>query len=105
MLSAVLLGSSCGLNLGLVTTVLVELVPSHTASLIALNSMARNLVGAVGGSVAQPLLWALGSGWLYTVLGSLAAANLMVMVLLKTRGIKWRRYIWDREKAIDECVS
>lgn len=74
MLPNFLSGFSAMIIFGLVTTMLTELLPSRTASAVALNSMGRNLFGCVGFAVAQPWLEACGNGWMFT-----AAAGVMLL--------------------------
>lgn len=81
--------------LGLATTVLVELIPPQASNLMALNSVGRNAFAAVGGSVAQPLMDAVGPGWLFTGLGVFAMLNVGLMVWMKSRAVKWREQLWS----------
>ena len=75
------------------TTVLTELVPQRAASLVALNSLGRNLFAALGGAVAPPLASAIGYGWLFTMLAFMALINIGMVGAFRWRGRKWRENI------------
>jgi len=59
---------------------LTELVPTKSASVVAVNALGRNLFACVGGVVAQPLIGAVGQGWLFTGL---------TVVVIAGSGVKW----------------
>ncbi|KAL1650875.1 hypothetical protein SLS58_000994 [Diplodia intermedia] len=48
------------------TTMLTEFMPKRASSGIALNNFVRNIFSCVGSVVAQPLVAAIGNGWLFT---------------------------------------
>lgn len=99
LVPAFILGASCGLNLGIATTVLVELAPARATDLIALNSAGRNLCAALGGSVTQPLLDVIHAGWLFTGLCGLCAFVVAAFLAIKIAGKRWRETIWLAEHA------
>ena len=76
---------------GAVTTMLTEFLPHRSSSGVAVNNFIRNIFSCVGGVVAQPLLNAMGNGWLFTMVGLLAwiTGNLAVWSLKKW-GPAWR---------------
>ncbi len=78
---------------GMVTTMLTEFVPHKAASLVALNSMGRNLLACVGGVSAQPLIDAVGTGWLFTGLAVIATASSSVIWAMRRYGLKWREVL------------
>ena len=84
------MGLSVGLIFSLVTTVLVELLPQQSASLVALNSLGENLFATVGTAMAQPLQSAIGAGWLYTMFAFVTLASLLVVLLMRRYGRQWR---------------
>lgn len=90
MLGEFFIGLSAGLIFSLVTTVLVELIPSQSGMLVALNSLGRNIFGAIGTSIAQPLLAAIDNGWLFTIAAVIILASSLSIVLLKRYGQRWR---------------
>lgn len=90
MLGQLFVGLSAGLIFTLVTTVLVELIPQRSASLVALNSLARNIFAAAGTAIAEPLLSALGNGWTFLVAAGLTVVSAFVMIMMKRNGERWR---------------
>ena len=74
----------------LVTTMLTELVPQRSASLVGLNALGRNSFAAVSGSITQPLATAIGSGWSYTGLSIFALLNIMAVIAFQRYGSQWR---------------
>lgn len=90
MLGHLFIGLSAGLIFTLVTTVVVELIPQRSASLVALNSLARNIFAAVGTAIAEPLLSALGNGWMFLIAAGLTVVSAFVMVMMKRNGQRWR---------------
>ena len=90
MLSEVSLGLSIGLIFSLATTLLVEMIPQRSASLVALNSLVRNLFATLGTAIAQPLQSAIGSGWLFTIFAIIELASLFVILLMQRHGQRWR---------------
>ena len=90
MIGEVFVGLSVGLIFSLVTTVLVEILPQQSASLVALNSLGENLFATVGTAIAQPLQSAIGSGWLFTIFAFVTLASLLVVLLMKKYGRQWQ---------------
>lgn len=74
----------------LVTTMLTELVPQRSASLVGLNALGRNSFAAVSGSITQPLATAIGSGWSYTGLSVFALLNILAVIAFQRYGRQWR---------------
>lgn len=52
---------------GMSTTMLTEFMPKKSSSGVAVNNFVRNIFSCIGGVVAQPLVSAIGDGWLFTV--------------------------------------
>ena len=95
MLGELFVGVGGGLIFSLVTTVCVELLPERSASLVALNSLGRNLFATVGSAITQPLLDAIHNGWLFSIVSVVTAANLLVIFLMKRFGKLWRLALSD----------
>lgn len=72
------------------TTMLTEFMPKKASSGVAVNNFVRNIFSCVGGVVAQPLLNAIGNGWLFTGLGLIAAASSVVIWAMRKFGPRWR---------------
>ncbi len=83
----------CGsmLVFGAVTTMLTEFMPHRSSSGVAVNNFVRNIFSCAGALVAQPLLDAIGNGWLFTLLGLVCwiTTNLAILAL-RTYGPRWR---------------
>jgi predicted MFS family arabinose efflux permease len=90
MVAEVFVGASAGLIFSLVTTVMVELLPRRSASLVALNSLGRNLFATVGSGIGQLIISAIGTGWACTTAAILVSTNLIVIALIRTFGKQWR---------------
>ena len=76
---------------GAVTTMLSEFMPHRSSSGVAVNNFVRNIFSCVGSIVAEPLIDALGNGWVCTIIGLFAwvTGNLAIWAL-KERGPAWR---------------
>lgn len=75
----------------LVTTMLTEFMPRRASSGVALNNFVRNIFSCVGSVVAEPLIVAIGNGWMFTGLCVIAlATGCATMWSLKTFGPRWR---------------
>ncbi|KAI2473142.1 major facilitator superfamily transporter multidrug resistance [Annulohypoxylon bovei var. microspora] len=73
------------------TTMLTEFMPGRSSSGVALNNFVRNILSCTGGIVGQPLIDAIGVGWLMTIVGlvSWISGNLCIYFLRKNSR-KWR---------------
>ena len=76
---------------GTVTTVLTEFMPSRSSGGVAVNNFVRNIFSCTGAIVAQPLINAMGVGWLTTMIGLFAwiTGNIAIWALRRW-GSKWR---------------
>ncbi|KAK0635570.1 major facilitator superfamily domain-containing protein [Bombardia bombarda] len=83
----------CGsmLVFGTVTTMLTEFMPKKSSSGVAVNNFVRNIFSCVGSIVAQPLINAIGNGWLCTAVGLFAwvTGNLAIW-MLRRKATAWR---------------
>jgi multidrug resistance protein len=76
---------------GAVTTVLTEFTPRRASSGIALNNFVRNILSCIAAVVTQPLIDAMGTGWMCTMIGLFAlVTTVATLIALKTQGPKWR---------------
>ena len=73
------------------TTMLTEFMPKKASNGVAVNNFVRNIFSCVGGEVAQPLIAAIGNGWLFTGLGVITAASGTVVWAMRRFGPKWRK--------------
>ena len=75
----------------MVTTMLTEFMPRRASNGVALNNFVRNIFSCVGGAVTDPLIVAIGNGWLFTMLGLLSLVSGVVSILaMKRYGDHWR---------------
>ena len=72
------------------TTMLTEFMPKKASLGVALNNFVRNIFSCLGGAVAQPLIDAIGNGWLFTGLGVIAALSSVVVWVMRHFGPRWR---------------
>ncbi|KAL2018838.1 hypothetical protein VTK56DRAFT_327 [Thermocarpiscus australiensis] len=83
----------CGsmLIFGAVTTILTEFMPRRSSSGVAVNNFVRNIFSCVGSVVAQPLINAMGNGWLFTMVGLVAwVTSYAAIWTLRRKGSEWR---------------
>ena len=78
------------------TTMLTEFMPKKASNGVAVNNFVRNIFSCVGAIVAQPLISAIGNGWLFTGVGSIATASSVVIWAMRKFGPRWRQTM-DRE--------
>ncbi|KAL9613228.1 MAG: hypothetical protein Q9167_002244 [Letrouitia subvulpina] len=79
-------------------TMLTEFLPKKTSSGVAANNFVRNIFSCIGAFIAEPLMSAIGNGWLFTGLGAIALASCTVIWAMKRFGPRWRETM-DREAA------
>ncbi|MDI1485184.1 MAG: hypothetical protein OHK93_000319 [Ramalina farinacea] len=72
------------------TTMLTEFMPKRASSGVAVNNLVRNIFSCVGSLVAQPLISAIGNGWLFTGVGVIAALSCIVIWAMRRFGPRWR---------------
>lgn len=70
---------------------LTEFMPKKSSSGVALNNFIRNIFSCVGVVVTEPLIRAMGVGWLCTMVALCAwiTSNLGIWLLLRNAS-KWR---------------
>ncbi|KAL9135000.1 MAG: hypothetical protein Q9175_003814 [Cornicularia normoerica] len=78
------------------TTMLTEFMPKKASNGVAVNNFVRNIFSCVGAIVAQPLISAIGNGWLFTGVGVIATASSVVIWAMRRFGPRWRQ-VMDRE--------
>ena len=76
---------------GAVTTMLTEFTPRNRSGGVALNNFLRNIFSCTGAVVTQPLIDAIGTGWMCTMIGLFAWVTTNAVVLaLRVYGPRWR---------------
>lgn len=82
---------------GAVTTVLTEFMPQRSSGGVAVNNFVRNIFSCVGAIVAQPLINAMGDGWLCTMVGLFAwITGNMAIFALRRWGPGWRVHMDEK---------
>lgn len=71
-------------------TYLVDSVSGKSSSAMAVNNLVRSTFSCVGTVVSEPLLQALGGGWLYTMLAILNVLFAVTLCIIHYRGPKLR---------------
>lgn len=85
------LGCKCTILLQVYSTLIVDVFPNSTGTAAASNNITRCALAAVAVAVLDPLVGALGYGWVFTLLGLLDAASCILAVLaLRRWGRGWR---------------
>jgi len=75
----------------LATTMLTEFMPQRASAGIAINNFVRNIFSFTGAVVAEPIIDAIGNGWIFTILGIWSVGSgFAVIWLMKRRGEVWR---------------
>ncbi|KAL9131268.1 MAG: hypothetical protein Q9217_000755 [Psora testacea] len=72
------------------TTMLTEFMPRKASSGVAVNNFVRNIFSCIGALVAQPLIEAIGNGWLFTGMGVIAGVSSVVVWAMSKFGPRWR---------------
>lgn len=82
-----------------ITTMLTEFMPDQASHGIAVNNFVRNIFSCVAGVVAEPLIVAIGNGWLFTIVGIWClVSGIIVVFTMKKYGEQWRQSA-ERKKA------
>ncbi|KAL7931206.1 major facilitator superfamily domain-containing protein [Trichoderma chlorosporum] len=69
---------------------LVDLYPNSPSTASAANNLTRCLMAAGGSAVIEPMIRAMGTGWAYTLIGSLLIALSPTLFIVIRYGPKWR---------------
>lgn len=92
MLANFFFGIGSMLIFSMVTTMLTEFMPKKASNGIALNNFVRNIFSCVGSVVAQPLIDAIGDGWLFTGLAVISLVwGACCIWAMACYGEKWRK--------------
>lgn len=75
---------------GMATTMLTEFMPRNASAGVAANNFVRNIVSSLCAFAAEPLLRAIGNGWLFTGVGVIALASSSVVWAMRRFGPAWR---------------
>ena len=70
---------------------LTEFMPRKASNGVALNNFVRNIFSCIGSALAEPLIRAIGSGWLFTGLGLICVISGSFSIwAMKRYGDHWR---------------
>ncbi|KAF6817045.1 MFS multidrug resistance [Colletotrichum musicola] len=91
-------GASSMLVFGAATTMLTEFMPKRSSGGVAVNNFVRNIFSCVGAIAAQPWINAIGSGWVFTILGIFTwITGYLCVWVLRKKAPEWRK---DMDKAL-----
>ncbi|TAQ85666.1 hypothetical protein B7494_g6018 [Chlorociboria aeruginascens] len=85
-----------------VTTFMVDVFPTKSASSTAALNLSRCLMGAGGTAAVLPLTSAIGVGWTFTLLAGVLVVSFGLVGLQMRYGGNWRQKREEREKAAVE---
>ncbi|KAA8644077.1 hypothetical protein EYZ11_005460 [Aspergillus tanneri] len=101
--ACIVFGLGVMLVMGAVTTVLTEFTPKKSSSGVALANFLRNILSCTGAVITQPLLDAIGTGWMCTMVALIAFVTGNAAILaLRTWGPQWR-VMMDRKLNSDKA--
>lgn len=70
---------------------LTEFMPRKASNGVALNNFVRNIFSCVGSAVTEPLIVAIGNGWLFTGMGVICVTSGAFSIwAMKKYGGHWR---------------
>ncbi|KAL2873170.1 hypothetical protein SGCOL_011681 [Colletotrichum sp. CLE4] len=85
-------GASSMLVFGAATTMLTEFMPKRSSGGVAVNNFVRNIFSCIGAIAAQPVINAIGNGWLFTILGIFAWVSGYICVwTLRKKAPEWMK--------------
>lgn len=96
LIATLLFGIGSMLIFAMATTMLTEFMPKKASNGVAVNNFVRNIFSCVGAIIAQPLISAVGNGWLFTGVGVIATASSVVIWAMRRFGPRWRQ-VMDKE--------
>lgn len=86
LVGTALFGFASMLVIGTTVTYLVDTLPGKGATGVALNNLIRQILAAIGTFVVEPLIRALGTGVLYSILTGIITVASIILIILKKRG-------------------
>jgi multidrug resistance protein len=85
MIANFFFGIGSMLIFSLATTMLTEFMPKRASAGIAINNFVRNIFSFIGAVVAEPIINAIGNGWLMTILGLWSLFSGIAVILAMRR--------------------
>ncbi|KAF9882113.1 MFS multidrug resistance [Colletotrichum karsti] len=93
-------GAGSMLVFGAATTMLTEFMPGRSSGGVALNNLIRNIFSCIGAIAAQPVIGAIGNGWLFTILGIFTwITGYLCVWVLRKKAPEWRK---DMDRALNK---
>uniref|UniRef100_L2G2X5 MFS multidrug resistance transporter n=1 Tax=Colletotrichum fructicola (strain Nara gc5) TaxID=1213859 RepID=L2G2X5_COLFN len=93
-------GISSMLVFGAATTMLTEFMPKRSSGGVAVNNFVRNIFSCIGAIAAQPVINAIGNGWLFTILGIFTwITGYLCVWVLRKKAPEWRK---DMDRALNK---
>ncbi|KAB8342898.1 hypothetical protein FH972_022495 [Carpinus fangiana] len=86
---------------GAATTMLTEMMPGRASNGVALNNCVRNIVAFIGTFLSEPLIKAIGNGWLFTILGIISGLAAVIIPIMRRCGERWRERMDIKMKDMD----
>lgn len=103
MIANFFFGIGSMLLFGTITTMLSEFMPNQSSHGIALNNFVRNIFSCVAGVVCEPLIVAIGNGWLFTIIGLWClVSGIAVVWSMGHYAGRWREKAEENEKRQQE---
>ncbi|GAB5585730.1 hypothetical protein Unana1_00630 [Umbelopsis nana] len=94
-----ILGATGVANTNSIQTLMVDMFPGHSASIMASNNLIRCLFGAGATVLIDPALQSLGVGWGFTVISLVLLPSRLLVVPLLKWGPTWRRERLEKDNA------
>ena len=71
------------------TTVMTEFVPRKSSNGVAVTNLIRNSLGCGAAIIAEPLIKAIGNGWLFTIAFFICLFSGPILFLMKRNRERW----------------
>lgn len=78
------------------TTMLTEFVPKRSSTGVAVNNLLRNTLACVALVVADPLIKAIGTGWLTTIAAIICWIGSLALVPMIYKADKWSKEMAEK---------
>ncbi|OKL55975.1 hypothetical protein UA08_08755 [Talaromyces atroroseus] len=78
------------------TTMLTEFVPKRSSTGVAVNNLLRNSLACVALIVADPLINAIGTGWLLTIAAIICWLSGLALIPMKQKADKWSKEMGEK---------
>ncbi|ODQ83088.1 hypothetical protein BABINDRAFT_159548 [Babjeviella inositovora NRRL Y-12698] len=100
LIGTALFGFASMIIIGVTVTYIVDQLPGKGATGVAVNNFVRMIMAAICTFITEPLIVALGTGVLFSILSGIIIVLAMNVFILKKRGEAWREK-YDLQKLYD----